>query len=70
MMDGTPIYDIKPYIPYSDRINAKLLALRLNLMYASCMSSYVSRQLKKIPADKAGISQRSTGNGSPSAVSE
>lgn len=52
MMDGTPIYDIKPYLPYADSISGASGGFTENLSPAPLDVIIPNELLGKIPTDK------------------
>lgn len=52
LMDGTPIYDIKPYLPYADSIPQATGGFTQTLADRSLEVEFESSLLDKIPVDK------------------
>ena len=52
MMDGTPIYDIKPYLPYADSIPGAQGGFAQNAPAAALAVEFPEKLLKLIPPEK------------------
>lgn len=55
LMDGTPIYDIKPYLPYADSKPYAVGGFTDNLAERRLDVDFSQSLLEKIPSDKRGV---------------